>query len=134
MEGHRKSVLIAADQYQFLDTVFGTTAATRQEWQVANSLERLRELAAPTPLAIVVDLEASCFSYTQVLSLLGSMRIDAPIILLAGVDIDQPEQAKQLAKSLSLDVTGTLRRPLIMTALLRLLKSHAVPSTATAQD
>ncbi len=130
MEPARPTILIAADQYQFLDTVFGTTAATLQEWHVANSLERLRQLAAPTPLAIVVDLEAACFSYTDVLDLLASMRVTAPIVLLAGADIDQREQAKQLASSLSLNVAGTLRRPLIMTALLRLLKSQATPSTA----
>jgi len=135
MEPARPPILIAAEEYQFLDTVYGSTPATVQEWQVANNLERLRELAALSPLAIVVDLEAACFSHTDVLNLLGSMRISAPIVLLAGPDIDKREQAKQVASSLSLNVAGTLRRPLIMTALLRLLKSHAAaPSTATAQD
>lgn len=134
MDPARPPILIAAEQYQFLDTVFGTTAATLQEWKIANSLERLRELATEPSLAIVVDLEAACFSYTDVLNLLASMRVNVPIVLLAGADIDRREQARQLASSLSLNVAGTLRRPLIMTALLRLLTSHAAQSTTNSKD
>lgn len=134
MEPARPPILIAAEEYQFLDTVFGTTAATLQEWKIAKSLERLRELAALSPLAIVVDLEATCFDPTDALTLLGSMRVNAPIVLLAGTDLDKRERAIQLASSLSLNVGGTLRRPLIMTALLRLLKSHAAPSTVISTE
>ncbi len=134
MEPARPAILIAAEHYQFLDTVFGTTPATLQEWHVVSSLDRLRERVSPAPLAVVVDLEAACFSYTDVLALLASMRVTAPIVLLAGADNDRREQATQLANSLSLNVAGTLRRPLIMTALLRLLKSHMAQSTAISAD
>jgi hypothetical protein len=118
-----RPVVIVADQYQFLDTVCGTTPATLQPWYLARTLDRLREFVTATPLAIVVDLEATSVAYAEALALLGSMAVAAPVVLLAGADIDTRDGAKALAKTLSLEVAGTLRRPLIMTALLRLLSS-----------
>jgi hypothetical protein len=56
MESGRNRVLIVAEDYQFLDTIYGAGPAIVHEWHVADSLQRLRELADPAPLAVVIDL------------------------------------------------------------------------------
>lgn len=123
-------VLIVADDYQFLDTVHASGPAIVQEWQVANSLERLTALSAPAPLAIVVDLEASSFDAIDALNLVGSQRVASKIVLLTGGDMRKLSNATRTAAALALDVTGTLQRPLMMNALSQLLSRHAAHSPA----
>jgi hypothetical protein len=117
-----RPILIVADSYQFLDTVCGTTPATLQEWRVADNLERLETYLTQSPLAVVVDLEARRFDPIAALELLHAQAVSAPLVMLSGPDTSRLSAAKHWADSHALNVTGTLRRPLIMTALLRLLK------------
>lgn len=124
MHPNNQRVLIAAEDYQFLDTVHASAALVR-EWQVANTLERLAALADPAPLAIVVDLEASCFDAIDALELLGSMRVESRIVLLAGSDLRKLANAKRTLSAVGLEVAGTLERPLMMNALSQLLARHA---------
>lgn len=121
-------VLIVAEDYQFLDTVHGSSAVIVHEWQVANTLERLTELAVPAPFAIVVDLELPCFDPVDALNLLGALRVESRIVLLTGGDPRKLANAKRVAAALNLDVAGTLERPLAMNALSRLLSRHAAAS------
>lgn len=128
MKPHRNRVVIVAEDYQFLDTVHGSGAAIVQEWQVANTLERLRALAVPAPLAIVVDLEAPSFDAIDALYLLGSPRTDSRIVLLTGGDVRKLANAQRAAAAMGLEVAGTLERPLMMNALSRMLARHTAAS------
>lgn len=128
MQPKLNRVLIVADDYQFLDTVHASGPTIVQEWQVANSLERLTALSVPSPLAIVVDLEASSFDAIAALNLLGSQGVASKIVLLTGGDMRRLSNATRTAAALALDVAGTLQRPLVMNALSRLLSRHAAGS------
>jgi EAL domain-containing protein (putative c-di-GMP-specific phosphodiesterase class I) len=125
MTAERNRVVIVADDYQFLDTLHGSSAAIVQEWQVANTLERLAELVIPAPLAVVIDLEAPGIDPIDALNLLNATRASSKLVLLAGSDLRKLANAKRVAESLSLEVAGTLERPLMMSALSRLLSRHA---------
>ena len=125
MSSDRNRVVIVADDYQFLDTLTGPSAAIVQEWQVANTLERLAEFVTPAPLAVVIDLEAPGFDPVDALTLLESTRAASKIVLLTGPDLRKLANAKRIAENLSLEIAGTLERPLMMTALSRLLSRHA---------
>ncbi|HSC08410.1 MAG TPA: EAL domain-containing response regulator [Steroidobacteraceae bacterium] len=125
MSGERNRVVIVADDYQFLDTLTGPSAAIVQEWQVANTLERLAEFLIPAPLAVVIDLEAPGFDPVDALTLLESTRAASKIVLLTGPDLRKLANAKRVAENLSLEIAGTLERPLMMSALSRLLSRHA---------
>ncbi len=124
MTAERNRVVIVADDYQFLDTVHGPSAAIVQEWQVANTLERLAELVVPAPLAVVIDLEAPGFDPIDALQLLETTKATSKIVLLTGIDLRKLVNAKRVAENLSLEVAGTLERPLMMSALARLLARH----------
>jgi EAL domain-containing protein (putative c-di-GMP-specific phosphodiesterase class I) len=133
MEARRNRVLIAAEDYQFLDTVHAFGATSVQEWQVANTLERLLSLVEPAPLAIVVDLDAPCFNAIDVLEMLGAMRVESRIVLLSGNDLRKLANAQRTAAAVGLEVAGTLERPLMMHTLVQLLARHgtdAAPLTA----
>lgn len=134
MEPKRNRVLIAAEDYQFLDTVHAFGSTPVQEWQVANTLERLLELVEPAPLAIVVDLEAGCFDAIDVLEMLGSMRVESRIVLLSGSDLRKLANAQRMAAAVGLEVAGTLERPLMMNALARLLARHGADSAPPDAD
>ena len=125
MTADRNRVVIVADDYQFLDTVHGPSAAIVQEWQVANTLERLAELVVPAPLAVVIDLEAPGIDPVDALNLLNSTRSTAKVVLLTGTDLRKLATAKRVAENLSIEVAGTLERPLMMGALSKLLARHA---------
>src|SRR5262245_6923562 len=107
----RNRLLIVAQDYQFLDTVHGGNQCI-QEWQVANSLERLTELVMPAPLAVVVDLELPCA--LDALNLLGALRVDSRIVLLTSGDLSKHVQARRIAAAIGLDIVGTLQRPLML--------------------
>ena len=124
MTAERNRVVIVADDYQFLDTVHGPSAAIVQEWQVANTLERLAELVVPAPLAVVIDLEAPGLDPVDALQLLETTKATSKIVLLTGTDLRKLANAKRIAENLSLEVAGTLERPLMMSALSRLLARH----------
>jgi len=134
MEARRNRVLIAAEDYQFLDTVHAFGATPVQEWQVANTLERLLSLVEPAPLAIVVDLDAPCFDSIDVLEMLGAMRVDSRIVLLSGNDLRKLTNAQRTAAAVGLEVAGTLERPLMMNALTRLLARHATDTVPLSAD
>jgi EAL domain-containing protein (putative c-di-GMP-specific phosphodiesterase class I) len=134
MVADRNRVVIVADDYQFLDTVHGPSAAIVQEWQVANTLERLAELAIPAPLAVVIDLEAPGIDPVDALTLLDSTRSTAKVVLLTGADLRKLATAKRVAENLSLEVAGTLERPLMMGALSKLLARHAESRTPITAD
>ena len=134
MTADRNRVVIVADDYQFLDTVHGPSAAIVQEWQVANSLERLAELVVPSPLAVVIDLEAPAIDPVDALNLLNSTRSTAKVVLLTGTDLRKLATAKRVAENLSLEVAGTLERPLMMGALSKLLARHAESRAPIAPD
>jgi EAL domain-containing protein (putative c-di-GMP-specific phosphodiesterase class I) len=125
MSGERNRVVIVADDYQFLDTLHGPSAAIIQEWQVAKTLEQLAEFAIPAPLAVVIDLEAPGIDPVDVLSLLDATKATSKIVLLTGTDLRKLANARRVAENLSLEVAGTLERPLMMSALSRLLARHA---------
>jgi EAL domain-containing protein (putative c-di-GMP-specific phosphodiesterase class I) len=125
MSVERNRVVIVADDYQFLDTLSGPSAAIVQEWQVANTLERLAAFVVPPPLAVVIDLEAPGFDPVDALTLLESTRTASKIVLLTGADLRKLANAKRVAENLSLEIAGTLERPLMMSALSRLLSRHA---------
>lgn len=120
----RNRVVIVADDYQFLDTVHGPGAANVQEWQVANTLERLGELIVPAPLAVVIDLEMPGIDPVDALNLLSSTGAPSRVVLLTGADLRKLATAKRIAETLSLEIAGTLERPLMMNALARLLARH----------
>jgi EAL domain-containing protein (putative c-di-GMP-specific phosphodiesterase class I) len=126
MEITRNRVLIAAEDYQFLDTVHTSRAAPVQEWQIASTLERLIPLTTPAPFAIVVDLEAASFDALDVLEMFGSMRLQSHIVLLNGTDLRKLADARRVAAAVGLEIAGTLERPLMMSALSQLLERHAV--------
>lgn len=128
MESGRNRVLIVAEDYQFLDTLNGAGALIVHEWQVVNSLDRVTALAVPAPLAIVVDLEVPCFDPLDVLNLLGALRVQSRIVLLAGSDLRKLTNAKRVAATLGLEVAGTFQRPLMLNALSRLLSRHVTAS------
>lgn len=125
MSADRNRVVIVADDYQFLDTLHGPSAAIIQEWQVANTLERLAELVICAPLAIVIDLEAPGIDPVDVLNLLNSTRATSKLVLLTGTDLRKLANARRIAENLSLEVAGTLERPLMMSELSHLLARHA---------
>ena len=125
MTADRNRVVIVADDYQFLDTVHGPSATIVQEWQVASTLERLAELVVPAPLAVVIDLEAPGIDPVDALTLLNSTRSTAKVVLLTGPDLRKLVTSKRVAENLSLEVAGTLERPLMMGALSKLLARHA---------
>ncbi len=118
-------VVIVADDYQFLDTLHGPSAAIIQEWQVANTLERLAELVIPAPLAVVIDLEAPAIDPVDALNLLNATRATSKVVFLTGTDLRKLANAKRIAESLTLEVAGTLQRPLMMSELSHLLARHA---------
>ena len=128
MQPTRNRVLIVAEDYQFLDTFHAGGAAVVQEWQVANTLERMTALAVPAPLAVVVDLEAPSFDAIDALKLLAELKVDSRIVLLSGGDPRKLANAKRVAAAVGLEVAGTLERPLMMMALSRLLSGHAAAS------
>jgi EAL domain-containing protein (putative c-di-GMP-specific phosphodiesterase class I) len=125
MTADRNRVVIVADDYQFLDTVHGPSAAIVHEWQVANTLERLAELVVPAPLAVVIDLETPGIDPLDALKLLHSTRSTAKVVLLTGADLRKLAISKRVAENLSLEVAGTLERPLLMGELSKLLARHA---------
>ncbi len=125
MSADRNRVVIVADDYQFLDTLHGPSAAIIQEWQVANTLEGLAELVIPAPLAVVIDLEARGIDPIDTLNLLSSTRATSKVVLLTGADLRKLAHAKRIAENLSLEVAGTLERPLMMSELSHLLARHA---------
>jgi EAL domain-containing protein (putative c-di-GMP-specific phosphodiesterase class I) len=134
MSAERNRVVIVADDHPFLDTAHGPSAAIVQEWQVANTLDRLAELVIPAPLAVVIDLEAPGLDPVDALSLIESTRVATRIVLLTGTDLRKLANAKRVAETLSLEVAGTLERPLMMSALSRLLARHAESRAITAEE
>ena len=134
MESGRNRVLIVAEDYQFLDTLYGAGPAIVHEWHVADSLQRLRELADPAPLAVVIDLQAPGIDSVQALELLANLRIAAQVVLLKGGDMRKLSNALRAATALSLDVAGTLERPLMMSDLSKLLARHVAASTPIAGE
>jgi EAL domain-containing protein (putative c-di-GMP-specific phosphodiesterase class I) len=104
------------------------------EWHVANSLQRLRDLADPPPLAVVIDLEAPGIDSVQVLELLANLQIAARVVLLKGGDMRKLSNALRAATALALDVAGTLERPLMMSDLSTLLARHVAASTPIAGE
>lgn len=134
MQANPSRVLIVADDYQFLDTFHAGGAAVVQEWQVANTLERIAALAVPAPLAIVLDLEASSVDAVDVVNLLADLKVDSRIVLLTGGDLRKLTNAKRAAATLGLEVVGTLERPMMMNALSRLLSRHAAESAPIGAD
>jgi EAL domain-containing protein (putative c-di-GMP-specific phosphodiesterase class I) len=125
MTANGNRVVIVADDYQFLETLHGPSASIVQEWQVANTLERLTELLDLAPLAIVIDLETPGIDPVDALNLLNSTRSTAKIVLLTGPDLRKLATSKRVAENLSLEIAGTLERPLMMGALSKLLARHA---------
>ena len=125
MSVERNRVVIVADDYQFLETLHASSIATIQEWQVANRLEELAELVTAATLAVVIDLEAPGIDPADVLNLLDATKSTSKVVLLTGTDLRKLANAKRLAENLSLEVAGTLERPLMMSALSRLLSRHA---------
>lgn len=134
MQSTPNRVLIVAEDYQFLDTFHAGGAAIVQEWQVANTLERVAALAIPAPLAIVLDLEAPGIVATEVLDLLAQLKVQSRIVLLTGGDLRALSDAQRLAATAGLEVAGTLERPLSMNALSRLLARHAPASAPIGAD
>ena len=128
MEAPGNRVLIVAEDYQFLDTIHGAGPAIVHEWQVASTLQSLQELVNPTPLAIVIDLEAPGFDAVQALELLARLRLQSQIVLLKGGDVRKLSNAMRAASALSLEVAGTLERPLMMNELAMLLARHSAAS------
>jgi EAL domain-containing protein (putative c-di-GMP-specific phosphodiesterase class I) len=134
MESGRNRVLIVAEDYQFLDTLYGAGPAIVHEWHVANSLQCLRDLADPPPLAVVIDLEAPGIDSVQALELLANLHIAARVVLLKGGDMRKLSNALRAATALALDVAGTLERPLMMSDLSTLLARHVAASTPIAGE
>ncbi len=134
MQANPSRVLIVADDYQFLDTFHAGGAVVVQEWQVANSLERIAALAVPAPLAIVLDLEASSVTAADVLNLLADLKVDSRIVLLTGGDLRKLTNAQRAAATVGLEVVGILERPMMMNALSRLLSRHAAESAPIGAD
>jgi EAL domain-containing protein (putative c-di-GMP-specific phosphodiesterase class I) len=133
MEAERNRVLIVAEDYQFLDTLYGGGAIVT-EWHVVDSLARLQELVSPAPLAVVIDLQARSIDSVQALELLASLHITSRIVLLNGGDMRKLSHALRAATALSLDVAGTLERPLMMSDLSKLLARHASASKPIAAE
>jgi EAL domain-containing protein (putative c-di-GMP-specific phosphodiesterase class I) len=79
----------------------------------------------PSPLAVVIDLETPGIDPVDALHLLESTKAPTRIVLLTGSDLRKLANAKRVAENLSLEVAGTLERPLMMSALSRLLSRHA---------
>lgn len=127
-------VVIVADDYQFLDTVHGPTAAIVQEWQIANTLERLAELVMVAPLAVVIDLEAPGIDAVAALHLLKSTRSTHLVVLLTGTDRRKLRTAQRLCATAGLEVAGALERPSTLNALSRLVARHASASAPIDVD
>ena len=126
LEGHRdrKRVIIVADDYQYLDTLHTRGPQVVHDWLVANSRERLIELTEPPPFAVVVDLAAHSIEPTDALYILSTLAIKSKIVLLSSGDEDALANALAIGSKLLLTVAGTLPRPLVMDALLRLLATY----------
>ena len=136
LEGHRdrNRVIIVADDYQFLDTIHSTGPAVAHEWLVANSRERLIELTEPPPYAFIVDLAARSIESAEALYLLGALSISSKVVLLSNDDPDKLANALAIGSKMSLAIAGTLPRPLLMDALLRVLASHTQAQVAISAD
>jgi sensor c-di-GMP phosphodiesterase-like protein len=113
------------DDYSFLDTIHSSGPSVVHEWLVANSRERLIELTEPPPFAVIVDLAARSMEAAEALYLLGAVAISSKVVLLSNGDADALANAYSIGSKMSLAMAGTLPRPLMMDALLRLLSTHA---------
>jgi len=127
LEGHadRSRVIVVADDYSFLDTIHSSGPSVVHEWLVANSRERLIELTEPPPFAVIVDLAARNMEAAEALYLLGALSVSSKVVLLSNGDADALANAHSIGSKMSLAMAGTLPRPLMMDALLRLLTTHA---------
>ncbi len=118
-------IVIIADDYQFLDTTHVGGPASPHEWVIPRSREHFVELTEPPPVAVVVDLGARSLDPIEILYLLGALSLKTKVVLLSGADAKMLANARSIGATVSLDIAGTLPRPLAMDALLRLLAQHA---------
>jgi CheY-like chemotaxis protein len=87
----------------------------------AQPSEFLQALQAWAPTHIVLDLTLPEMSGEDVLRELASSPCSARIVLSSGVDAERLEAAAQLARSLGLDLAGTLSKPFLPAKLRALL-------------
>ena len=80
--------------------------------------------ASQSLLAIVIDLKARGFDPREALERLRRLHVSAPLVLLSGPAVTALSAIRHSAGLDTFNVAGSLRRPLMMTALSKLLQRH----------
>jgi EAL domain-containing protein (putative c-di-GMP-specific phosphodiesterase class I)/CheY-like chemotaxis protein len=121
---HRQHLLVVDDQR--LDRAIATHAATQAGFAVsgAGSIEETRELleAGSRFDFVVLDLSLGAEDGLEVLPLLARYTPSAVIVLASGFDGRIMAASQRVVASLGLQVAGFLRKPILPTALQRLLR------------
>jgi EAL domain-containing protein (putative c-di-GMP-specific phosphodiesterase class I)/CheY-like chemotaxis protein len=126
----QKHLLVVDDQR--LDRAIATHAATRAGFKVsgAASINETRDLLETGTRFdfIVLDLSLGSEDGLEVLPLIARFNPEAIIVLASGFDGRILASSQRLASSLGLLVAGVLRKPILPTALQRLLQQapHAL--------
>jgi EAL domain-containing protein (putative c-di-GMP-specific phosphodiesterase class I) len=133
---HRQHVLVVDDQR--LDRAIATHAATQAGYEVscAASINQTRALleAGSRFEFVVLDLALGAEDGLEVLPLIARFDPEAVIVLASGFDGRILAASQRLAAGLGLRVSGVLRKPILPTALQRLLRPtpHALAHGDTA--
>jgi EAL domain-containing protein (putative c-di-GMP-specific phosphodiesterase class I) len=128
-------IVVFGEDHQFLETMHVCASALRYDWIVANTVERLMELAALPVAGVVIDLQARGPQAPEALRALANLPVLPRIILLTGSDMRSWSAAKRECEALSIELAGTLPRPLKMNLVLKLLAGEIrAPSELTADD
>jgi len=122
-------IVVFGEGHQFLETMHVCASALRYDWVVAETVERLKELTSSPVQGVVIDLQARGSEAPEALRALAALGTLPKIILLTGADMRTWAAAKRECEALSIDVAGTLPRPLKMNLVLKMLVGETRVST-----
>jgi EAL domain-containing protein (putative c-di-GMP-specific phosphodiesterase class I) len=127
-------IVLVADDYKFLQGMRDDDPAHVYAWSVAKSREHFVELSEPPPLAVVIDVESKNIDPIDALYLLSALSLKTKVVLLHGGDSTALAHARETANTASVDVIGTLARPIAMNALARMLSQYSSSAIAVSPE
>ena len=118
-------LLVVDDQEDILDFVAQVAESMDYAVAVASSAEDCcRQLHEFGPTLIVLDLQMPGTDGIELLRYLGRQSVRVPVLISSGMDARVLSSAERFGRSVGLDITGVLQKPLMLAELEALLSRH----------